>query len=142
MSYLLDTNVLSELRKPPRSQDQHVRLWARSLRPSMASISVMSVLELEIGIGRLERRDMVQGAMLRRWLEDDLMPRFAGRVLTVDLDVVHVAARLHVPDPRPERDALLAATALTHGLTMVTRNVRDFDGTGVPLVNPWDATLL
>lgn len=99
MNYLLDTNVLSELRKTPSSQDPQVRAWARALRPSKVWISVMSVLEIEIGIGRLERRDPVQGAMLRRWLEDDLTPRFSGRVLLVDLDVVHVAARLHVPDP-------------------------------------------
>lgn len=137
MTHLLDTNVVSELRKPPRSQDERVRAWAQSLRPSTAFISVVSVLEIEIGIGRLERRDPAQGALLRGWLEDDLLPRFAGRLLPVDLAVARSAARLHVPDPRPERDALLAATALVHGLTMVTRNVRDFAHTGVPLVNPW-----
>lgn len=138
MNYLLDTNVLSELRKPASSQNRQVRAWARSLRPSKVWISVISVLEIEIGIGRLERRDPVQGALLRRWLEDDLTPRFTGRVLLIDLDVVRAAARLHVPDPRPERDALLAATALIHNLTMVTRNTRDFEPTGVPLLNPWD----
>lgn len=139
MTYLLDTNVVSELRKPPRSQDAHVRAWARSLRPSRAFISVVSVLEIEIGIGRLERRDPVQAAALRGWLEGDLLPGFAGRLLSVDLDVVRSAARFHVPDPKPERDALLAATAVVHGLMMVTRNVHDFARTGVPVLNPWDA---
>ena len=137
MTYLLDTNVVSELRKPARAQDQRVRAWAAGLRPAQAYLSVVTVLEIEIGIGRLERRDPAQGAMLRRWLEEDLLVRFAGRTLAVDLDVVRAAARLQVPDPRPERDTLIAATALVGGLTVVTRNARDFAQAGVSVLDPW-----
>ena len=100
-------------------------------------LSVISLLELDIGVMRVERRDAAAGKTLRDWLDQRVMPTFAGRSLPIDLDVVKACARFHVPDPRPERDALLAATALHHRLTLVTRNLRDFEGLDVKLLNPW-----
>lgn len=138
MSYLLDTNVISELRKPAGRAAPAVRGWAGRQATHDLSISVITVMEIEIGIARLERRDPAQGEVLRRWLEHDLLAAFANRMLPVDLDVVRQAAGMHVPDPRPERDVLIAATALTRDLTVVTRNTGDFEPLGVALLNPWD----
>jgi predicted nucleic acid-binding protein len=137
VSYLLDTNVISELRKPAGRAAPAVRAWAQRQATHDLSISVITVMEIEIGIARLERRDPTQGDVLRRWLEDELLAAFANRMLPVDLDVVRQAARMHVPDPRPERDVLIAATALTRNLTVVTRNTADFEQLGVALLNPW-----
>jgi toxin FitB len=100
-------------------------------------LSVITIMELEIGILRLERRDQRQGAMLRAWLENHVIPAFAGRTLSIDAAVARRCARLHVPDPRSERDALIAATALRDGMTVVTRNLADFENLGVRLINPW-----
>ena len=100
-------------------------------------LSAMTIIELEIGVLRIERRDPSQGAILRRWLDDHVLPAFAGRILAVDTAVAQRCASLHVPDPRPDRDALIAATALVHGLTVVTRNVGDFEPTSVRTLNPW-----
>jgi predicted nucleic acid-binding protein len=137
VSYLLDTNVISELRRSRARADPGVRSWAQLQRTTELALSVITVMEVEIGIGRLERRDPAQGEVLRAWLEQDLLGAFAGRILAVDLAVARRAASLHVPDPRSERDALLAATALVHDLVVVTRNVGDFVDLGVPLLNPW-----
>ncbi|WP_068400101.1 type II toxin-antitoxin system VapC family toxin [Kribbia dieselivorans] len=138
MSYLLDTNVISELRKPAHRASSAVRAWVAARTPSDLHLSVMTILEVEVGIGRLGRRDTLQADRLRTWLEDDLMGSFHGRILAIDLPVARRAAQLHVPDPRPERDALIAATAMTHGLTVVTRNVKDFDAFGLAIINPWE----
>lgn len=136
--FLLDTNVVTELRKAKAGKaDAHVTAWARSVAPGALFLSVISVLELETGVLLVERRDAQQGAALRLWLDRHVMPAFAGRVLPVDTAVAQRCARLHVPDPRAERDALIAATALVHGMTVVTRNTGDFEPTGVPLLNPW-----
>lgn len=137
MSYLLDTNVLSEIRKPARSANAGVRAWFAEQRPSELYVCVISILEIELGIARLERKDAAQAARLKEWLERDLLEVFERRLLSVDLAVARSAARMHVPDPRPERDALIAAVALTHGLTVVTRNVSDFQHLGVTVLNPW-----
>lgn len=137
MSYLLDTNVVSELRKPASRAEPRVHAWAREQATSELFISVITLLEIEVGIGRVERRDEQQGGVLRRWLERDLLAAFAGRVLPIDETVARTAAAMHVPDPRPERDALIAATALAHGHTVVTRNVGDFRPLGVELLDPW-----
>ncbi|WP_297003856.1 type II toxin-antitoxin system VapC family toxin [uncultured Corynebacterium sp.] len=137
MRYLLDTNVLREIRKSPRRADPSVRRWIAAQRPADLYISVITVLELELGVRRMERRDPVQGRRLRQWLDDDVMDVFTSRTLEVDVDTAVRTASLHIPDPAPERDALIAATALVHGLTVATRNTRDFTPTGVPLVNPW-----
>jgi len=138
VSYLLDTNVVSELRKSAERAAPNVRAWAQLQATSELSISVITAMEIEIGIARLERRDSAQGQVLRTWLERDLLAAFATRTLPVDLDVVRRAALMHVPDPRPGRDVLIAATALTHKLVVVTRNVADFQRLGVELLNPWD----
>jgi predicted nucleic acid-binding protein len=138
VSYLLDTNVVSELRKSRQRIAPQVRSWAERQITHELSVSVITVMEIEIGVERVERRDDAQGEMLRRWFDEELLGAFEGRVLAIDLDVVRRAANLHVPDPRPERDALIAATALTHGLTVVTRNAADFEPLGVAVLNPWD----
>ncbi|TCC51523.1 type II toxin-antitoxin system VapC family toxin [Kribbella pittospori] len=137
MTFLLDTNVISELRKPLRVADGNVRSWAAACRPSDLHLSVITILELEIGIGRLERKDRTQGQRLRRWLEGSVLAEFAGRILPVDLAVARRAAQLQVPDPRPDRDTLIAATAEEHAMTVVTRNLADFEPLNVPLINPW-----
>jgi predicted nucleic acid-binding protein len=138
VSYLLDTNVVSELRKSRQRIAPQVRSWAERQITHELSVSVITVMEIEIGVARVERRDDAQGEMLRRWFDEELLGAFEGRVLAIDLDVVRRAANLHVPDPRPERDPLIAATALTHGLTVVTRNAADFEPLGVAVLNPWD----
>jgi toxin FitB len=134
--YLLDTNVVSELRRGARA-DARVRAWADQTPAGLFWLSAISLLELEIGVLRIERRDPAQGVLLRRWLEEWVLAGFADRALAVDATVVRACARLHVPDPRPDRDALIAATALVHGLIVVTRNETDFAGTGVQALNPW-----
>jgi hypothetical protein len=134
--YLLDTNVVSELRRRRRA-DAKVLAWAAAMPQSSAFISAISLLEIERGILLAERRDPQQAAQLRRWFEARILAEFEGRVLPVDAAVALRSAALHVPDPRPDRDALIAATALVHALTVVTRNTGDFDGTGVQLINPW-----
>lgn len=138
MIHLLDTNVVSELRRPAARAAPGVRSWASRQPASTLAISVVTVMEVEIGVARMERRDPSQGRVLRTWLERDLLPAFTSRILPVDLDVARRAARMHVPDPRPERDVLIAATASAHGLVVVTRNVTDFAMLGVGLVDPWE----
>ena len=136
--YLLNTNVVSELRRAKAGKaDPHVVAWATSVPVASLFISAITVLDLELGVLRIEHRDPVQGALLRTWLEEQVLPSFSGRILPVDVAVARCCARLHVPDPRSERDALIAATALTHGLTVVTRNVVDFQLTGVGTFDPW-----
>jgi predicted nucleic acid-binding protein len=100
-------------------------------------VSAITLLELEMGVLQIERRDGAQGAVLRVWLDGHVLPAFAGRVLAVDAAVALQCARLHVPDMRSERDAMIAATAMVHRMTVVTRNVADFESSGVALLNPW-----
>ncbi len=136
--YLLDTNVVSELRRVGTSKaDPSVSKWAKEVDAKLLHLSVITVLELELGVVQRERRDPSQGAMLRDWLETQVVPAFEGRIFPVDLAIARCCARLHSPDPRPERDALIAATSLIHGLTVVTRNIKDFRSIGVKLLNPW-----
>jgi toxin FitB len=134
--YILDTNVVSELRKAKKA-DQNVTKWAQPLPSATLYISVISLLELEIGILLLERRDKEQGAILRAWMNRHVLPTFSGRILAIDTTVAQRCAALHVPNPRSDRDALIAATALVHGLTVATRNVADFEGMGLDVLNPW-----
>jgi len=134
--YILDTNVVSELRKAKKA-DQNVKKWAQPLPSATLYISVISLLELEIGILLMEQRDKEQGAILRAWMNRHVLPTFSGRILAIDTTVAQRCAALHVPNPRSDRDALIAATALVHGLTVATRNVADFEGMGVDVLNPW-----
>ena len=137
--FLVDTNVISESRKVRSGRAApEVIAWLQAADPSTTFISAMSVFELELGVVRAERRDPDQGGALRRWLDHIVKPGFVGRVLAMDDAVAVVCAALQVPDPVSERDAWIAATALVHGLTVVTRNVVDFAATGAPLLNPWE----
>lgn len=136
--YLLDTNVISELRKAKTGKaDAKVIAWAERVPIPSLFLSVITLLELETGVLLIERRDSAQGVILRRWFETQVMSAFSGRILAIDTPVARCCARLHVPDPRSDRDALIAATGLVHHLTVVTRNVADFEPTGVQLMNPW-----
>jgi predicted nucleic acid-binding protein len=134
--YLLDTNVVSELRKGRRA-DASVLAWSKSVPPGALFISVITLLEIEKGILLVERRDPEQGAMLRSWFSDQVKTSFEGRTLVFDAKMALRCAALHVPDPRPERDSMIAATALASGFTIVTRNVSDFLASGVDVLNPW-----
>jgi len=134
--FLLDTNVISELRRPDKA-DRTVVSWAGAIPAASVFLSAISILEIELGALLVARRDAARGAVLRSWIDDQLLPRFEARILAVDTAVAQRCARLHGPDPRAERDALIAATAMVHGLTVVTRNVADFEPTGVALLNPW-----
>lgn len=136
--FLLDTNVVSELRKVGDGRaDARVVAWISRHDAVGFYISAVTLMELEIGILRIERRDGVQGELLRRWMDRHVMPEFQERTLPVDSAVALKCARLHVPDPRSERDALIAATALVHGMTVVTGNLSDFEATGVAAIDPW-----
>lgn len=134
--FLLDTNVVSELRRRERA-DPGLLAWAQETPTSRLFLSAITLLEIEVGVLRVARRDAPQGAVLRAWIDSQVMPAFADRVLPVDAEVALRCARLHVPDPRSERDALIGATALVHGMTVVTRNQADFAPMGVALLNPW-----
>ena len=134
--YLLDTNVVSELRKPATRIDEGVSHWVRAQDAERLFLSAVSVLELEVGVLRLERRDARKGTRLRGWL-DEVLQTFGDRVLPFDSEAAQQAAMLQVPDPRADHDSFIAATALSHGLTVVTRNERDFVPMGVPILNPW-----
>lgn len=137
--YLLDTNVVSELRKAKSGRaSPKVIEWARSVPPASLYLSAITVLEIELGILLIERRDAVQSAQLRSWMSGHVLPSFTDRILPVDTAVALRCARLHVPDPGAERDMLIAATALAHGFTLVTRNVVDFKGLELQLLNPWE----
>ena len=137
--FLVDTDVVSELRRHATGRaDPRVVAWADAAPVAVQFVSAVTLTELEVGVLRTERRDLRQGPALRRWFDEDVLRAFAGRVLPVDEAVARGVAALHVPDPAPSHDALVAATALVHGLTVVTRHVADFvrfDGVGV--LDPW-----
>jgi toxin FitB len=136
--FLVDTNVWSELRKRDR-MDPFVRAWALGVAPETLFLSVISIFELELGVVRLERRDPMQGARLRAWLEGQIIEPFGTQALPVTTAIARRSAALHVPDPKPERDALIAATAMVHDFTLVTRNTTDFVELGTRLLNPWQS---
>lgn len=139
MMYVLDTNVVSELRKIRAGKaNPNVTAWCESVDAADLFVSAITIMELELGVLSVERKDPIQGAILRTWLEQHVLPEFSGRTLPVDTAVALRCARLHVPDKRGERDALIAATALVHGMTVVTRNVADFQPTSVAVLNPWE----
>ena len=139
--FVLDTNVVSELRKARQGKaDANVVAWSQSVDAAQLFVSAITIMELELGVLAIERKDAAQGALLRAWLEQHVLPEFADRTLSVDTAVAQRCARLHVPDRRGERDALIAATALVHGMTLVTRNIADFQPTRVDLLNPWEVS--
>ena len=134
--FLLDTNVISELRRPEKA-NRDVLAWAKATPAAGFFLSVITVLEIELGTLLVARRDKAQGAVLRKWIEEQILPSFEGRILAIDTAVARCCAALHVPNPRSERDALIAATALVHGLTVVTRDISQFEAAGVDVLNPW-----
>ncbi|GAB3064645.1 type II toxin-antitoxin system VapC family toxin [Stenotrophomonas tumulicola] len=135
---LLDTNVVSELRKVRSGKaDAHVARWADNVDAAELFVSVITIQELEFGILQAERKDAPKGAILRAWMDQHVLPAFAERILPVDTAVALRSAALHVPEPRPVSDALIAATALVHGMSVVTRNASDFEPMGVQVINPW-----
>lgn len=135
--YVVDTDVVSHLRRPERAHP-NVLAWAASTPVDLHFISSITLYEIELGTLLMERKDSAQGSILRSWIDNQLLPRFSERTLPLDSAVAQRCAKLHVPDPRPMRDAFMAATALVHGMTVVTRNVDDFTPTGVEVLNPWE----
>lgn len=134
--YLLDTVVVSELRKGPNRAASGVVAWNEGVPAEETFLSVVTVRELRTGALLVSRRDPASGAALEEWV-DGVVEAYGQRILPVDIAVAEICAGLHVPDPRPAEDAWLAATALVYGLTIVTRNTRDYSGTGAALRNPW-----
>lgn len=137
--YVLDTNVVSELRKVRAGKaNPGVAEWATDVPSAQLFISAMTVHELEHGVLLAERRDRRQGSTLRQWLDESVASAFADRILDIDETVAKRAAALHVPDPAPLRDAFIAATALVQRMAVVTRNLKDFERfDGLAIVNPW-----
>ena len=135
--FIVDTNVLSELRRAARAE-ACVAAWANRTHPHDMYLSAITILEIETGALMLQRRDPTQGRILTTWIETKVLPAFDGRILPIDTEVAQHCARLHVPDPRAERDTLIAATALVHGFTIITRNVREFHAMGARVLNPWE----
>ena len=136
MRYLLDTNIISDARL---KRSPALMAWLRGQEVGDLALSVITMLELERGVRRKERSDPAGARPLRLWLDEDVRPMVGGRVLAIDEQTALTAARLHIPDPLPEMDALIAATAIVHDLAVVTRNTQDFQRTGARLLNPWES---
>lgn len=134
--YLLDTNVLSELRRKKKA-DRRVLAWSESVDSADLYISAVTLFEVQAGALRLKRRDIKQGDMLLTWIAQTVLPTFASRILPYDAEAALLCAKMHVPDPKPDRDSMIAATALTNDMIVVTRDMRDFAGMGVTLLDPW-----
>ncbi|MCW7553171.1 type II toxin-antitoxin system VapC family toxin [Endozoicomonas gorgoniicola] len=136
--YLLDTNVVPVLRKCGSGKGSlSVSEWAKTVAPNELYLSAITILEIEMGILLKIRKDPEQGGVLRAWIKQRLLPAFEGRILPLDTRIALTCAQLHVPNPKSERDAMIAATAIVHQMTVVTRNIQDFEQTGVKLLNPW-----
>ena len=134
--FLLDTNVISELRQGKPQPSPELRAWADSKPATQFFLSAITILELEKGVQALERRTPPQGGALRIWL-DAVGSLFTDRILPFTKVTARLCASLHARNPRPERDAMISATALEYGFIVVTRNVSDFDDTGLRVLNPW-----
>ena len=135
MRDLLDTNVVSALRV--RGREPQVQAWAAAIPVADQFVAALTVAEIERGVVAKERSDPVQGAVLRRWLEEHVLPAFAGRVLPFDLSAARIVATYPVPDQAPLDDALIAAIAQSTGMTVATRNTKHFEPLSVSIVNPW-----
>jgi len=136
--FLLDTNVISELRKVEFGKaDPNVARWATCVDADELFLSVMTVMELETGVLQLERKDQQAGRVLRGWL-NVVLHEFKNRILPFNLEDATCCARLHIPDRRAKINAFICATAKIHAMTVVTRNTKDFTHAGVSLLNPWN----
>jgi toxin FitB len=135
--YILDTNVISELRTGKQKQSDNVIKWASKHSSNKFFLSSITILELEKGVQALERKTPPQGSALRIWL-NGIRLAFADRILPFGEKTAEICASLHFSRSLPERDAMIAATALEHKFSIITRNVSDFNGTGSSLYNPWD----
>jgi len=137
--YILDTNVISELRKAnSKNVNKRVIKWAKDISPASMFLSIITILEIEMGIYSVNRRDPSQGALLKTWMDTHVLPTFSDRILLLDVAVAQRCAKLHIPNKKSERDAIIGATALVHGMTVVTRNIDDFEQMGADLFNPWE----
>jgi toxin FitB len=136
--FVLDTNVISELRHGKPNQSPAVRAWAAAQTSSSFYVSAITLLELEMGVQALERKTPPQGSTLRTWL-DNVRVGFSGRILAFTENTAPICASLHIPNPRSDHDSMIAATAIEHGFTVVTRNEIDYVQTGVTIINPWQA---
>lgn len=137
--FILDTNVVSELRKAPAGKaDVNVVKWASSVPSSSLYVSVITLMELQTGILLKERKDYEQGQLLHAWFNTKVLSAFENRVIPIDKDVALKCAAFHVPRRRPDRDTFIAVSAIVHGMTVVTRNIKDFDGTKAEALNPWE----
>lgn len=136
--FILDTNVISELRKVKSGRaNENVIHWVATKEPQRLFLSAITILEIDMGILGVDRYDVKQGNALRKWRDEYIFPSFEHRILDVTLAVCRQCASLHVPNKRPDRDAFVAATALHSNMTVVTRNTKDFIDTGVALIDPW-----
>jgi predicted nucleic acid-binding protein len=136
--YLLDTNVISELRKAGSNRaNANVIKWAKDKPTTSLFISAITVLEIEMGVLQIERKDPKQAAIYRTWLNSQVLKAFSDRVLPFDTSVALKCAQLHVPNPKSARDAMIASTSIIHGLTLVTRNEKDYKHMEIEVVNPW-----
>jgi len=136
---LLDTMVISEMRRLESGKgDPAVRRWLESADADSLYLSVITLFEMGAGHLLMLKKDVVQAGPLGEWLYQRVLPEFGRRLLSVDKDVALRCATLHVLRTAPYRDSLIAATALVHGMTVVTRNVKDFEPLGVAVLNPWE----